>query len=93
MPENRKMKKLIEGSKYVVTSMGTKDRPIVTHGTYEGIVVVGGADAVVIKMGREHRDLKGRLRLIPTHVILSIDIISEPKKKVEKKTDVEDLYV
>ncbi len=60
--------KLTQGSTYKVTSVKTREETQETEGTFEGITSMGSVDALVI-------DVDGQKRLVPTHVVLSIDVI------------------
>lgn len=79
--------RLVPGSKYTIRSLGTKDEPIVSSGVFKGYAVVGNVDAVCMELDGSHGDLKGKVRLIPSHMILTIDILStaEPKKEAEEE--------
>lgn len=66
---------LTRGSRYRVESMETRDRPKVTKGIFRGYASIGTDDAIVIELDESHQELKGKLRLIPLHVILAVDIL------------------
>ncbi len=72
---------LTPGSRYIITSLGNKDRAIITKGTFRGYTVVGNVDGVCIELDRSHRGLKGKIRVLPSHMILSIDIIDAARPK------------
>jgi len=79
---------LTVGSKYRVTSLGTKDMPIESTGIFAGYTMVGNMDGLVLRLdikekGKEKGGTMG-LRIIPSHMILAIDVISVKKGRQEK---------
>jgi hypothetical protein len=72
---------LTPGSKYVISSLGDRDRAIVTKGTFRGYTVVGNVDGVCIELDASHRGLRGKIRVLPSHMVLSIDIIEAARPK------------
>jgi hypothetical protein len=83
--KEKEVQQLTEGSSYQITSLGSRDEPIVTTGKFTGFAVVGAAEAVCIKLDKSHKKMAGKIRMIPSHMILTLDIITEAKKK--EKTD------
>jgi hypothetical protein len=79
---------LTSGSKYIINSLGNKDRAIITKGTFRGYTVVGNVDGVCIELGASHKGLRGKIRVLPSHMILSIDIIdsARPKPLVQEES-------
>lgn len=82
---------LTNGSRYVVTSLGNKDAAIVSRGIFRGYTVVGNVDGVCIELDSTHKGLKGKIRVVPSHMILAIDIIDAarptpqvPEESVER---------
>lgn len=72
---------LTPGSRYVVTSLGNRDRVLVTRGTFRGYTAVGNVDGLCIELDRSHKGLRGKVRVLPSHMILSIDIIDAVRPK------------
>ena len=68
---------LTKGSRYRIESLETRERPKVTKGTFRGYAAVGPDEALVIELDESHAELKGKLRLIPLHVVISIDILEQ----------------
>ncbi len=66
---------LTKGSKYRVKSIESRDKPLVSHGTFEGYTVIGHDEAVVITLDESHKEMGGRKRVIPTHMIVAIDVV------------------
>ncbi|MBI4393480.1 MAG: hypothetical protein HY556_06760 [Euryarchaeota archaeon] len=78
-------------SKYRITSAGTRDENLLTNGTFKGYVSVGSGDGLAIELDKTHGDIKGKIRVIPSHMILSIDII-EAKAEEEAKPEETDIH-
>ena len=79
---------LTYGSRYIITSLGNKDRAMITKGLFRGYTVVGNVDGVCMELDGTHRELKGKIRVLPSHMILSIDIIdaARPKPQVAEES-------
>ncbi len=73
MPEE--LVSLTKGSRYRVESMETRDRTKVTKGVFRGYATIGPDDAIVIELDESHQEMKGKLRLIPLHVVLAVDVL------------------
>jgi hypothetical protein len=61
-----------------------------TTGTFRGVVSVGTIDAIAMEM--DHGDLKGKIRVIPSHMVLAIDILEAVKKEEEALEDADMHY-
>lgn len=59
---------LTPGSRYRIVSAKTREDVFTTEGTFEGITSMGSIDAMVL-------DIDGNTELVPTHVILKIEIL------------------
>ncbi len=68
---------LTKGSRYRIESMETRDHTKITKGIFRGYATIGPDDALVIELDESHQELKGKLRLIPLHVILSVDVMEQ----------------
>lgn len=92
--------KLTPGSRYRVTSMMTRDEPLVTEGTFKGYTMVGNIDALLVDVaprtgsgpeGKGKGKTKGKgeakeeLRLIPAQMIISIDVLDQAEEKEEEE--------
>jgi hypothetical protein len=85
MIKNKKME-LTEGSEYKVTSLGTRDSVLETEGVFKGFISIGVDETgLLMELNKSHGDLAGKIRIIPLHVILLIDILSA--KDDEKRED------
>ncbi len=92
--------KLIPGSRYRITSMMTRDEPLVTEGTFRGFTMLGNMKALVVAMdagggGKGGKAAKGKgrsggkkkkeaLRLVPAQMIIAVDVLAQV---AEKKTE------
>jgi hypothetical protein len=68
--------------------METRDRTKITKGLFRGYATIGTDDAIVIELDESHQEMKGKLRLIPLHVVLAVDVleqVSGGSPKVEKQ--------
>lgn len=76
---------LTEGSEYKIISMGGRDKSLETTGIFKGFISIGVDEiGLIIELGKEHNSMKGKIRIIPLHVILSIDVINaKPNDKKE----------
>ncbi len=77
---------LTKGSRYRVESIETREKPLLTHGIFRGYATIGPEDALCMELDESHKETAGRLRLIPLHMIIAIDVIQavEEEKKPEK---------
>lgn len=78
---------LTEGSTYNITSIGTKDNPVKTSGVFKGYTVFGNMDAICMELDKTHKGMKGKLRIIPTHMVMMIDIVEAKKVKEDKSAE------
>ena len=76
---------LTKGSRYRVTSMETRDKPLLTRGIFRGYAAVGPDDALCIELDSSHAEQAGKIRLIPSHMIIAIDIVEQTEEKKEKE--------
>ncbi len=78
---------LTPGSTVQVRSGDKGEDPLVTTGTFRGYVGLGSGDqALSIELDESNgKEAKGRIRLIPSAMILSIDILHHVKPEEEKK--------
>lgn len=86
MDEKKKDFVLTKGSKYRVKSIESRDRPLKSHGTFEGYTVIGHDESIVLTLDDSHKDQAGRKRIIPIHMIVAIDVIeaAEDGKSVDE---------
>ncbi len=67
---------LTNGSKYKIFSLGGRDNILESEGFFEGYINVGVDEiGLLIKLSEKHGDMENKIRIIPLHVILAIDIL------------------
>lgn len=68
--------KLIEGSRYKIISIGGRESSLETEGIFRGYATIGIEEAgLVIEQGTEPKDGGEKLRIVPLHAILAIDVL------------------
>ena len=82
--EDKKKMELTEGSVYKITSLGGRDQLLETVGTFKGFISIG-VDETGLLMELHDEQNSGKIRIIPLHVLLLIDILES--KENEKKED------
>ncbi|HEX08619.1 MAG TPA: hypothetical protein ENG38_02275 [Thermoplasmatales archaeon] len=84
--EKEKKLELTEGSVYKIISLGSRDNLIETEGVFKGFISIGVDETgLLMELNSSHGDMAGKMRIIPLHVILLIDILDV--KEEEKKDD------
>ncbi len=83
---------LTKGSRYRIMSIETREKPMVSHGTFRGYAAVGPDDAICVELDASHPDLAGKIRIIPCHMVLSIDVVEQIEEKKEKPTEPKAMY-
>lgn len=87
MNKDKKME-ITEGSVYKITSLGGRDNVLETEGTFKGFISIGVDETgLLIELGQSHGDMAGKIRIVPLHVILLVDVLDlkENEKKEEDK--------
>jgi hypothetical protein len=85
MKEGKKME-LTEGSVYKITSLGGRDVLLETEGVFKGFISIGVDETgLLIELNHNHGDMSGKIRIVPIHMILLIDILES--RENEKKDD------
>lgn len=86
--------KLIEESHYKITSIGARDTALETEGIFKGYANIGIEEAgLLMELGETHGQDKGKLRIIPLHAILAIDLYDHKDfAKEEEKKDTDHYY-
>ena len=80
------MENIVEGSEYIIRSLGGKDAMLMTKGTFIGYSAIGKSEGgICIKLDKSHGDLAGKTRIIPISMILSIDILQKVEDTTEKE--------
>lgn len=75
------------GSKYHVRSLASREAVLETRGIFRGFTSVGSIDGLAIELDDTNKDMSGKLRVIPGHMVLSIDILEAAKGEDEKPDD------
>ena len=83
---------LTKGSRYRIQSVETRDKPMVSHGIFRGYATVGPDDAICLELDESHHDLAGKVRLIPCHMVLSIDVVEQLEERKEKGKEPKAMY-
>ena len=78
---------LTAGSKVRVRSAGSRDEALVSTGVFRGLVSVGGDNSLAVELDDSVREDKGRIRLIPLHALLALDVLEAVKPEEEKRAD------
>ncbi|HEX9710339.1 MAG TPA: hypothetical protein VGB42_10295 [Candidatus Thermoplasmatota archaeon] len=76
---------LTKGSKYRIESLESRERTIVSNGEFLGFTMMGNIDGVAIRLDKTHDEMAGKLRIIPSHMIVSLDVIEAKKEEPEKE--------
>ena len=79
------------GSKYQVRSLASREAVLETSGTFRGIVTIGSIDSLAMELDEKHKELKGKIRVIPTHMVIAVDIV-EAVTKEEVPKEISDLH-
>jgi len=86
MIKEKKME-LTEGSEYKITSLGARDRVLETEGVFKGFISIGVDETgLLMELSASHGEMAGKIRIVPLHVILLIDILSA-KEDAKKEDD------
>jgi hypothetical protein len=83
---------LTKGSRYRVQSIETRDKPMLSHGVFRGYAAVGPDDAMCIELDESHKDLAGKVRIIPCHMVLAIDVVDQVQDKKAKTEEPKTMY-
>ncbi|MFO8109370.1 MAG: hypothetical protein R6U17_02445 [Thermoplasmata archaeon] len=75
--------RLVIGSKYRIISLSKRDETMETVGTFKGYMYLGRDQALKIELECSG-DEPEPLRVIPSHMILYMDIIEQMEQKKEK---------
>ncbi|MCK5309866.1 MAG: hypothetical protein KAJ33_01320 [Thermoplasmata archaeon] len=78
---------LTVGSRYSIKSLESRDKPLVSSGKFLGYTAIGHDEGMAMELNDTHGEEAGRVRIIPTHTIISIDIIEAAEKTDKKKPD------
>jgi hypothetical protein len=77
------------GSKYKIRSLESRDKPLVSQGTFKGYTAFGHDEAICLELDDSHGEGKGRIRVIPSHMVIAIDVLSAVEGKELKEKEAE----
>lgn len=92
MPRKDETIVLTPGSLYKMKSLESRDKPMETTGIFRGYAAVAHDTALVIELGEGHGEDKGKMRLIPSHMIISIDVVKAEKEEDKKESESTAVY-
>ena len=92
MKEEEKKIVLTTGSMYRIKSLESRDKPLVSRGRFIGYTAIGHDEGMAMELDETHKEDKGKLRIIPTHTIISIDIIQSVENEEKKAPDAGTMY-
>jgi hypothetical protein len=80
---------LTEGSTYKIISMGGRDSSLESKGVFKGFISIGIDEiGLIMELDKSHGEMKGKIRIIPLHVILAIDVYDvKPNDKKDKEKE------
>ena len=83
---------LTEGSQYRVKSLEARDKPMETIGVFKGYAAIAHDTAIVMELESPLGEAKTMLRLIPSHMIISIDVLKAEEVKKAKESEGDSVY-
>jgi len=85
---------LTEGSEYRIVSIGGRDATLETQGIFKEFTTLGIDEiGLLIELGQDHGEIAGRMRIVPLHAILAIDIIdAKPNNKKDDTKETSQYY-
>jgi hypothetical protein len=87
MPKKDEAIVLTQGSQYRIKSLESRDNPMETVGIFRGYAAVAHDTALVMELEKKLGEEKGMLRLIPSQMIISIDVLKAEKEKEVKDSE------
>ncbi len=88
---NKKLEiELTEGSQYKIFSLGGKENMLETEGTFKGFTSLGVDEpGLLMELNGNHGEMAGKIRIVPLHVVLAIDILEAAPN--QKKDDAKEM--
>ena len=92
---NRKPElRLTEGSEYKILSIGARDTVLETEGIFKGFASLGVDEmGLLMELSKQHGNMAGKLRIVPLHAVLAIDILTAQPDQKEDDEGVASHYV
>ncbi len=85
---------LTEGSSYKILSLGGKDNVLETEGVFKGFTSIGSEEfGLLMELNEKHGDMAGKVRIMPLHVILAIDVLEAAPNQLKDDTKETSHYV
>ena len=78
---------LTKGSRYRIKSLESRDNPLISSGKFVGYTAIGHDEGMALELDSTHDKEKGMVRIVPTHTIISIDILEDVEKEDKKRPD------
>jgi len=80
---------LTVGSQYRIRSIESRNESLLTSGIFRGFATIAQETGIAMEMDESHGEDRGKVRIIPLHAILSVDILSakETDAKPEEPSD------
>ncbi|MDH3364947.1 MAG: hypothetical protein OEM29_02935 [Thermoplasmata archaeon] len=92
MPKKGEAITLTEGSEYRIKSLEARDKPMETIGFFKGYAAIAHDTAMVMEIESPVGEHKSMLRLIPSHMVISIDVLKAGEEKKEKGPEGDPIY-
>ncbi|NLK26575.1 MAG: IS110 family transposase [Euryarchaeota archaeon] len=82
---------VVKGSRYRIVSESGDDKPMVSIGEFRGYAAFASEIALCLKMDSSDGK-EGRMRFIPYHAILAIDVLTMASQKVSNESEESQAY-
>jgi len=80
------------GSRYRIISTGTNDEPMTSTGEFRGYAAFANETVLVLKLDATEGQEEGRIRFLPYHAVLCIDVLEMASKEVKEKKEENQVY-
>jgi hypothetical protein len=80
------------GSKYKIMSACSEDKPLISVGEFRGYAAFSNETALVLKLDGSDGQEEGRIRFLPYHAIVAIDVLELAPKKAQEQKDESRVY-
>jgi hypothetical protein len=75
---------LTDGSSYKIISIGGRDSMLESEGVFKGFTSIGADEfGLIMELNDKHGDMSGKIRLVPLHAILAIDILEAKPNQIK----------
>ena len=83
--------KLTEGSRYKILSISGRENALETQGVFRGFATLAIEEGgLLIELDEFHKEMHGKIRIVPLHAILAIDVLDE--KEEESNDDMKEAH-